>query len=379
MRRLVAWALAVVALSGSTLLAAAPPNAAPAPNIAPASNADGALPYGVTNARVERRAAATGLDAAVQAALASRRGPLWIGWTVPTNEKPSSCCWSDAESRHGSCRCRLEGGDGHGVFQRKEGGTALEGSLAVRVLLRGSNGRIERVRAFAEDCALDVGGLPFVWLEGVKPAESVALLATLASSVGEAGEEPRRLDSEALAAIAFHADPSADTVLERFVAAGQPLERRRQAAFWMGQARGARGYAVLARLVREDEDPRLREHAIFALSQSSEPKAVDVIIDVAKRDANGHVRGQALFWLAQTAARRAPGVIQSALEHDPEIEVKKKAVFALSQLPREEGVPLLIGLARTHKNGEVRKQAMFWLGQSGDPRALAFFQDVLGR
>jgi hypothetical protein len=26
---------------------------------------------------------------------------------------------------------------------------------------------------------------------------------------------------------------------------------------------------------------------------------------------------------------------------------------------------------------EVRKQAMFWLGQTGDPRALAFFEDVL--
>jgi hypothetical protein len=33
---------------------------------------------------------------------------------------------------------------------------------------------------------------------------------------------------------------------------------------------------------------------------------------------------------------------------------------------------LLIGVARNHASYEVRKQAMFWLGQSGDPRALAF-------
>jgi len=28
---------------------------------------------------------------------------------------------------------------------------------------------------------------------------------------------------------------------------------------------------------------------------------------------------------------------------------------------------------------EVREQAMFWLGQSGDSRALAFFEEVLRR
>jgi HEAT repeat protein len=72
-------------------------------------------------------------------------------------------------------------------------------------------------------------------------------------------------------------------------------------------------------------------------------------------------------------------VIKAALDQDPEVEVKKKAVFALSQLPKEEGVPLLIGLARTHRSPEVRKQAMFWLGQSGDPRALSFFEEVLKR
>ena len=61
----------------------------------------------------------------------------------------------------------------------------------------------------------------------------------------------------------------------------------------------------------------------------------------------------------------------------PTSEVKKKAVFALSEMPDGQGVPLLIGLARTHKNPAVRQEAVFWLGQSEDPRALAFLEDVL--
>jgi HEAT repeat protein len=89
------------------------------------------------------------------------------------------------------------------------------------------------------------------------------------------------------------------------------------------------------------------------------------------------VRGQALFWLAQKAGKRAAATITEAIENDPQTDVKKRAVFALSQLPSDEGVPLLIQVARTNGNAAVRKQAMFWLGQSQDPRALAFFEQIL--
>ena len=69
--------------------------------------------------------------------------------------------------------------------------------------------------------------------------------------------------------------------------------------------------------------------------------------------------------------------IASAVDNDPDTEVKKKAVFALSQLPRDEGVPKLIDVARNNRNPAVRKQAIFWLGQSHDPRAAQFFEDIL--
>jgi HEAT repeat protein len=86
-----------------------------------------------------------------------------------------------------------------------------------------------------------------------------------------------------------------------------------------------------------------------------------------------------LFWLAQRASRQAAGTITEAIDRDPDTEVKKKAVFALSQMPKDEGVPLLIGVARNNANAAVRKQAMFWLGQSKDPRAVKFFEEILSK
>src|SRR5206468_1064426 len=84
--------------------------------------------------------------------------------------------------------------------------------------------------------------------------------------------------SSQLGAIALHDDPSADAAVERFVAPDRPLEVRKQAAFWLGNARGRRGYEVLAALARKEESEELRRHVTFALSQSREPEAVETMI-----------------------------------------------------------------------------------------------------
>ena len=101
------------------------------------------------------------------------------------------------------------------------------------------------------------------------------------------------------------------------------------------------------------------------------------LIELARDYQIAKVRSDALFWLAQRAGQQATATIVEAIDRDPDTAVKKQAVFALSQLPKDEGVPKLIEVAKTNRNAAVRQQAMFWLGQSGDPRALKFFEDVL--
>ena len=127
---------------------------------------------------------------------------------------------------------------------------------------------------------------------------------------------------------------------------------------------------------QRDNSAIIRLHT-GALHVSKEPSALDDIIRMAHEDPSAHVRGQALFWLAQKAGKKEAAAITDAIENDPDTEVKKKAVFALQQMPADEGVPKLIEIARTNRNPVVRKQAMFWLGQSKDPRAVKFFEDVL--
>jgi hypothetical protein len=128
-----------------------------------------------------------------------------------------------------------------------------------------------------------------------------------------------------------------------------------------------------------DSAHRLQSQAIVAIALHADPPALDRLLSFARDGKDARLRADALFWVAQRAGAKAMETISGAIDNDPDTEVKKKAVFALSQMPRDEGVPKLVEVARHHRNVEVRRQAMFWLGQSGDPGALRFFEDVLRR
>jgi len=338
----------------------------------------------ITNARLETRSAADGLDRTYRSFLSAQSEPGWLAYSVAAipGHYPLCCSdgWSD-DDRESCGRCSLESDrdTNHTVSGSGSGVEHLEGPQEMVIFLRAADHRVTRIRVLSPGCEVDAGGLRVLWLSDVKPAESVAVLAALVPPGFRGEDESRKAAHGALPAIAMHADPAADRALDSFTAPDQPDKLREQASFWMGSARGATGLRSLERMAKSDPSSHVRSQVAFAYSVSHEPAAEDDLIRMAHDDENDHVRGQALFWLAQKAGKRATKAITDAIENDLDTAIKRSAVFALSQLPHDEGVPLLIQVARSNKNPEVRKQAFFWLGQSKDPRALAFFEEVLQR
>ncbi len=345
---------------------------------ASAAIAQGADSPRIENAKLETRAAGASLEPTMREITGSAEKAEWVGYHVEeVAGNRGVCCdnnWNDGNC--GTCRLEKENSRTSGTTH-SDGNVKLEGARKLIVLYRLEAKHVVKIRVASDDCTLDAGGLPFIWLTGVKAPESVALLATYVRGAEFEGHGERKIGNGALTAVALHADASADQALESFVTPEQRDELRRQAAFWMGAARGKAGLTALQQMAKTDPSSDVRAHVAFALSVSHEAGALEEMIRMANDDTSSHVRGQALFWLAQKAGKKAMGTIAGAIDNDPDTEVKKKAVFALSQLPKDEGVPKLIEVAQTNHNREVRKQAMFWLGQSNDPRALQFFEKVL--
>ena len=310
-----------------------------------------AQPKLLINAKLDTRTAAAGLEQTFRPLVTAQPQPAWIAYSVPGTRTFLGCDYvRDGWSQPGVIH--LEPPD-HAV-----------------ILFRVDGGKVERIRSLSPDCEIDAGDLPVHWLADVKPAESVALLNAFVA------QHDRYMDG-AMNAIAAHADPAADAVLQGFLATDQPESIRLRVVGWFVPSRGRRGFDVLKNLIASDPNERVRERAISTLGNSREPEALDLLIATARKDQNSRMRMQAISALNRHGGSTVLATLKDAIENDTDVQVKRRAVSALQSMPDGEGIPLLIQLARSTQNAEVRKQAMSTLGQSHDGRAVTFFEEVL--
>jgi hypothetical protein len=243
-----------------------------------------AQPKLLVNAQLDTRSAGTGLEREFRALLAAQPQPAWIAYSVPFN-------------RSFNLGCEYVSPEGRSV----PGVVYLEPPAEAVLLFRVVEGAVDRVRELSPDCEIDAGGVPFHWLTGVNPAESVALL----EAINRQG---------VIRAIALHANAAADLALERLTGVGQLDAVRRQAAFWIGAARGRRGLDTLKSLLATETDFRIRERAVAGLAVSREPGALDLLISVAREDRDLRVRRQAMNAIGRSGNPRAQTFLEGVLK-----------------------------------------------------------------
>ena len=315
-----------------------------------------AQPKRLIDAQVQTRTVSSGgLAKQIESLISAQPQPAWAGYIVPAARGRNFGCdgyWRDNE------------------FAVAGGMVYLEPPKEVLVLFRFNNNQISQIRTMAPECDISAGGATFYWLSGVQPDDSVAVLNGYV-------RQGSHLTESAVNAIGFHAGAAADSALEKFLARDQSETVRVRAARWLGTTRGRRGIELLKPVMASDPNERVRKSAIQAIASSREPEALDILITAAKSERIASMRSEALRGLARRGGPKAVAAIKNAILSDPEREVRRNAVSALKSLPDGEGIPLLIETAKSHTDPEVRKHAMSALGQARDPRAVAFFEDVL--
>jgi HEAT repeat protein len=187
------------------------------------------------------------------------------------------------------------------------------------------------------------------------------------------------------------------------------VEVKRAALRSLAETKSPRAQARLLEIARTATSPELRKTAIRALSERGEAavddllklfdsetatdvkravlqslsdikstRVEDKLFEVARSNDATDVRRQAIRLLGERAGKRSLDFLsQTAQSSTADAEVQVQAVRAISERRAEESVPLLIKIAKTHPNQLVRKQAIRSLGESGDPRAVEYFREVL--
>jgi hypothetical protein len=264
----------------------------------------------IVNARPETLDAGGGLTAALNR-LVGRDGPLWVAWQVPAEASAGGCCWEWP----GCEGCRLEPAPA-GTAERpplvRASPLPLEGDRNLLLLVRIDAHRIDRLRTVGASCPLDAGGLPFVTLTSVAPAQSLAWLRTLVDR-----SEPtlsRRVSESAIHAISRHADAGAVTMLLELARKHAEPRVRGSALVSLAQVAGRRLGPEIAGFVDSDPDTEVKKRAVFAVSQLPKDEGVPLLIKIARDHTNQAVRRQAVFWLGQSMDPRAIDFFASVLK-----------------------------------------------------------------
>ena len=119
----------------------------------------------VVNGTLETRAATQPVDREITAIMSQAPGPAWVGYAVAVNGRDREAgCWAS-----------------DGISGRtRVGPLKLEGPDTIFVLYRIAGRGVQQIRLASPECPLDTGGLTLYWLTGVRAADSVDWLATLA-------------------------------------------------------------------------------------------------------------------------------------------------------------------------------------------------------
>ena len=281
-----------------------------------ASLSAGSQPPRIVGGEVTTRALPAPFVAAFNGLAGSLSEVTWIGYSVPSPRREGfTCCFNSGDSQFSGtvsgsgswvAGCRLEPGavvqgTGAGPAAPPSGPIKLEGPERANVLFRIEGGRVERIRAFSEGCDLDAGGRPVVWLDQVQPADSVALLASIADG---AARRDRTVNG-ALSAIALHAAPEAGSALVRLSRDHATPAIRGEAIFWLAQRAGEKAAAEITSRIDDDPDTEVKRRAVFALSTLPKDESVPLLIRIARTHQNAAVRKQAFFWLGQSKDPRA--------------------------------------------------------------------------
>jgi HEAT repeat protein len=157
------------------------------------------------------------------------------------------------------------------------------------------------------------------------------------------------------------------------------VELRKQAVRVLGE-RGEAAVDDLLKLFESEPSAEVKRAVLQSLSEIKSTRVEDKLFEVARGNDAVELRRYAIRMLGERVSKRSFEFLSAtAQSNDANAEVQVQAVRAISERRAEESVPLLIKIARTHPNQMVRKQAIRSLGESGDPRAIDFFREVLSK
>jgi hypothetical protein len=184
----------------------------------------------LTHAQSQTRALTGSLDQDFRSLVQAQSGPAWIGYVVSRAPRGGDTCLWDQQAPPRPV-------------------VMLEGARHAVILYRIERREVVRIRAYAIDCEFDAGDLPFYWLTGVRPEDSIRLLDTFTQG-NDTLRQVQMLASSAIYAIGAHSEPNALDLLIAKARNDKSRTVRRAAFSAIGRLQDPKAFAFLEEILR---------------------------------------------------------------------------------------------------------------------------------
>jgi HEAT repeat protein len=191
-------------------------------------------------------------------------------------------------------------------------------------------------------------------------------------------DRTREIREQILHAFSEMDDPAAAQKLLEAARTGDDVALRANAIHWLGEKNSEAVVDELMRMFDTEQSRELKMQIIHAFAEMNNARARAKLMDVARGGTDLELRAYAIRRLADDGdSPQTVQMLASLYDTEKNLEVKGSILHALSDSQQKGALQKLMEVARRDQSVELRKLAIRLIGESRDPEALKFLEELL--
>ena len=189
-------------------------------------------------------------------------------------------------------------------------------------------------------------------------------------------DKTKEVRSQVLRALSEREEPRARAKVLDIARTGETPELRIEAIRRLGNSHRV-GIEDLLQLYSTETNLQIKQALLRSFAESNDPRATPKLFEIARGNDAMELRGYAIRVLGHKNDPTILDQFVSMYDAEQNDQLKMMLLRAFAESPQKNAVRKLMAIARNDPSVERRKLAVRYLGQSRDPEAMKFLEDLL--
>jgi HEAT repeat protein len=150
--------------------------------------------------------------------------------------------------------------------------------------------------------------------------------------------------------------------------------------------RGPGTFELIVQLYDAEKNTEVKESILHRIAERQEPEAMAKLIAIARSDSDEEVRSSAIHRIAERRGGQGVDALIEFYDGEKSQEVKESILHRLGEAaripvpgdsPQKRALRKLMQIAKSDASVDMRRSAIHWLGESRDPEAAKYIEEIV--